>query len=284
MTANAAGKSGNVRGGLLPAGRKADLVSYVTESGQVSVAELADRFGVSADTIRRDLDSLDAQGVVIRTHGGAVSTSLVPRADTGTDVRARLHPEAKRRIGEKAAEYVTDGASVIINGGTTTLEAVEHLRAKRLRIVTNNLLLPTRIAESSVDEIFFVGGPVRAASKTTVGPLSSALGTERAGDFGVHCDVALIGVGAVSVKQGFSTSDLAEAQLMRDMLHHADKVVVLADSWKFGRSLFARVGELDAADVVVTDEAPGADIAEALTAAGVSVQVVSERSAGGAAG
>ena len=124
----------------LPAGRKAELAAYVAEVGQVTVARLAKRFDVSADTIRRDLDQLDADGVLIRTHGGAVSLSAFPRPDTGLDVRARVQASAKDRIGALAAGLVPDGASLIVNAGTTTLAAARHLRDHRdLTIATNSL-------------------------------------------------------------------------------------------------------------------------------------------------
>ena len=90
----------------LPAGRKADLAAYVAEQGQVTVANLAERFDVSPDTIRRDLDALDADGVLIRTHGGAISPQAVPRPDTGVDVRLRLQTAAKDQIGALAAGLV----------------------------------------------------------------------------------------------------------------------------------------------------------------------------------
>src|SRR3954471_20120213 len=99
----------------LPAGRKADLAAFVGEVGQVTVANLAERFDVSPDTIRRDLDQLDADGVLIRTHGGAISLQAVPRPDTGLDVRLRLQTTAKDQIGALAAGLVEDGTALMIN-------------------------------------------------------------------------------------------------------------------------------------------------------------------------
>ena len=131
----------------LPAGRKADLAAYVAEMGQVTVSALADRFAVSSDTIRRDLDQLDAEGLLIRTHGGAVSTTTLPRPDTGLDIRMRLQIRAKESIGALAAGLVEDGSSLMLNGGTTVLALVRHLRYHRqLTIATNNLRIPFEIS------------------------------------------------------------------------------------------------------------------------------------------
>ncbi|MFF0739241.1 DeoR/GlpR family DNA-binding transcription regulator [Streptomyces sp. NPDC004111] len=273
------------RSGRLPAGRKADVLAYVNEHHQVSVAVLAGHFGVSADTVRRDLDELDSQGALIRTHGGAVSTSLVPDPDTGTEVRARLHAEDKQSIADAAAACIRDGASLFVNGGTTTLAVMRKLRQRRqLRVVTNNLLLPEAVVGGAVEELFLVGGPVRASAMTTTGPLASAFGLDCTQESGVEfrCDVALIGVGAVDAKGGFSTSHLAEAVLIDAMARHATTVIVVADSSKFGRTLFARIGALRMADVLVTDSAPSAELAEALAAEGVTVNVADALSPGAA--
>lgn len=233
----------------LPARRKAELATYVSSVGEVSVATLAGLFNVSTDTIRRDLDELDALGRVIRTHGGAVSVDMVPKTTTGVDVRKRLHAEEKNRVGRIAATLVHPDASIIINGGTTALALVEHLEpGLGLRIVTNNLQLPAVIAPGVADEIFVVGGPVRPCAQTTTGDLTTALGQKADASLLFQCDIAFIGVGAASSRQGLSTGNIAEAALMRQMIDHSDQVVILADSSKLGRGIFARIGPIELAD------------------------------------
>ena len=256
----------------LPARRKAELATYVSSVGEVSVATLAGLFNVSTDTIRRDLDELDALGRVIRTHGGAVSVDMVPKTTTGVDVRKRLHAEEKSRVGRIAATLVRPDASIIINGGTTALALVEHLEpGLGLRIVTNNLQLPAVIAPGVADEIFVVGGPVRPCAQTTTGDLTTALGQKADASLLFQCDIAFIGVGAMSSRQGLSTGNIAEATLMRQMIDHSDQVVILADSSKLGRGIFARIGPIELADVLVTDKAPDADLQESLDSHGIRV-------------
>lgn len=270
-TTTQGGGGSSSRGGQLPAHRKADLAAYVAKAGQVTVAELAERFSVSFDTVRRDLDELDSAGTVLRTHGGAVSPTLVPRTDTGLDVRSRLHAGEKSVIGRLAADLVDGDATLMINGGTTTLELAQNLPARSgLRIITNNLHLPSALPTGAAEEIFMVGGSVRVSAQATTGPLSSAFGIDRSDDFDVRCDLAFIGVGAVSAT-GYSTGNVTEAGLMREMMRRSDRVVVLADSSKLGRSVFARIGQLEVADVLVTDGTPDPELAQALDAAGVEV-------------
>ena len=254
----------------LPAGRKAELAAYVAELGEVTVARLAERFDVSADTIRRDLDQLDSDGVLIRSHGGAISLSAAPRPDTGLDVRARMQASAKDTIGALAAGLIPDGASLLINAGTTTLALTRHLRDHRnLTIATNSLAIPAEIAPKVFRDLYVFGGVVRLSAQATVGPVTFPV--MPGGDADIHCDFALISVGAVSQDRGFSTSNAGEAAMMSEMMARADEVIMLTDSSKFGRRLFAQVAELGRADRLVTDAAPPGDLSEALRTAGVAV-------------
>jgi DeoR family fructose operon transcriptional repressor len=255
----------------LPAGRKAEVASAVSELGQVTVTELADRFAVSVDTIRRDLDQLDAEGLVIRTRGGAMSLSAVPWHDTGLDDRSRLRPTEKDAIGQLAGTLVPDGAVLFINAGTTTLAAVRHLsRRRELIIATNNLRIPLEISPDCCRDLYVLGGQVRLSGAVAIGPVTFTnplTGTE----VDIRVDLALLGVGAVDAENGFSTSNLSEASMIAEMAARAKKVAVLADSTKFGKSLFAAIGGLSMADYLITNTAPDWLLAEALKAHNVEV-------------
>lgn len=247
----------------LPAGRKAQLAAYVAETGEVTVGALAERFGVSIDTIRRDLDQLSADGVLVRTYGGAVSQSTLSRVDRTVDARLTMEAREKEKIAVLAAALVEDGSVVMINSGTTTLAVARNLRNHRdLTVATNNLLVPAALPPTAVRDVYLFGGAVRTLTLATVGPVSfRAVG---GGELDISCDLALIGVGAVSATAGFTTSNLAEAGMMREMISRATRVAILADSSKFGRRLFAQVSELGGADYLVTDSIPPPDLVEAL--------------------
>lgn len=263
----------------LPAGRKAEIAAYVAEAEQVTVAALAAHFGVSADTIRRDLDQLDSVGLLARTHGGAVSLSAIVATEKKLDVRMQLHTAAKETIGALAATLVKNGSVVMINAGTTTLSLARHLRDHReLTIATNNLRIPAEISPKAISDLYLFGGSVRLGGQSTIGPVSFQFpGTT--GNLELRCDLALISVGAVSAEGGYSTSNVAEAVMMGDMISRASRVAILADSSKFGRPLFAQVADLGRADYLVTDSAPPADLAVALQRQGVRV-ILPSREAG----
>ena len=254
----------------LPAGRKTDVAKYVVARGQVTVTALAEHFAVSADTIRRDLDQLDSEGVIIRTHGGAMSNSAIPWHDTGLDDRSRLQPDQKEQIGLTAAELVEDGSVLFINGGTTTLALVKHLsRRRELIIATNSLRVPAEISADACRDLYVIGGHVRLSGQVTVGPVvfaSPVSGVET----DIRVDLALLGVGAIDAG-GISTSNLAEAAMLAQMASRARKVAVLADSTKLDRRLFATIGGLEIADYLVTSTAPTGALGKALAKSSVEV-------------
>ena len=254
----------------LPAGRKAELAAFVADIGQVTVGELAERFGVSIDTVRRDLDQLSADGVLVRTYGGAVSLSTISRTDRAVDQRLTLQEQEKEKIATLAAALVQDGSTIMINGGTTTLALARELRQHRdLTVATNNLLVPGALPPTAIRDIYFFGGAVRSLTLATIGPVSFR--ANGGAELDISCDLALIGVGAVSADAGYTTSNLAEAAMMKEMISRAARVAVLADSSKFGRRLFAQVSELNAADYLITDTMPPPDLTDALAASEVEV-------------
>ena len=248
----------------LPAGRRADLAEFVSTNGQVTVAALAERYGVSIDTIRRDLDQLDAEGVLVRTHGGAVSATATPRTDRGLDVRLHMQTAEKEKIAELAAGLVADGSVIMLNAGTTTLAVARALRNHReLTIATNNLRIPAEISSKVFRDLYVFGGSVRSITQATTGPISFKV-SSGGGEIDLQCDLALIAVGAVSPTGGYSTSNLGDAAMMAEMMSRASRVAVLADSSKFNRRLFAQVADLGRADYFITDARPPADLEEAL--------------------
>lgn len=259
------GKINNEEGSLLrrlPAGRKADLAAFIYEHGQVAVSELAEHFSVSADTIRRDLDDLDSENIIIRTHGGAISPNIVPKPDTGIDVRLRVQTSKKDLIGAIAASLIQDNSVVIMNAGTTILAVARHLSNHNgLTIATNNLQLTKDLQPKCYRALHIFGGSVLHTSQATIGPVSfQALG---GGDVDIQCNLALIAVGGISI-DGFSVSNLAEASMLKEMMNKSEKVAILADSTKNGARLFAQLADLGRADYFITDSNPPADLSEAL--------------------
>jgi len=254
----------------LPAGRQAEVAAYVSSVGEVTVADLAERFGVSMDTVRRDLDRLHADGVLVRTHGGAMGAANHARPDRAFAERMMLQADTKEAMGRAAARLVTDHSAVVIGSGTTALAVARNLDQHRdLIVVTNNLLLPGALPRDAVRDVYMLGGGVRISAQATVGPV--VFGAATRSERSIRCDLAVVGVGGVDAELGVSTSHVGEAQMMAEMMHISRRVAVLADSTKFDQVLFSQIAPLDAIDYLVTDEEPPAGLAAALADAGVEV-------------
>lgn len=245
------GAQRSARDGSLPARRREDLLEIVHQSGQATVVELAERFDVSADTVRRDIDYLVEQGLLARTHGGAVPPSSRATANTPLDRRMQLDQEVKRAIGQTAARLITDGETIIVNGGTTTLAFAAALAGRRdLTVVTNSLVLPGSLPTEAIRDVYLLGGSIWMDSMTTVGPVRFP-GSTGGGSHAISADVAVIGVGGISVETGLSTSNLPEAQMMRDMIAGAARLIVVADRSKVDHTAFAQICTLDRIDQLI---------------------------------
>lgn len=247
---------------LYPARRRAEMLEFLRERGQASIHELSSEFGVSEDTIRRDVETLASQGSVDRTHGG-VTISPEDGRNTVIPFGKRIDSQsaAKDEIARAAASLIEEGQSVIINGGTTTLALAKHLATKRgITVVTNNLPLLPELYTRGVREIYVLGGSYRLRSQVTVGPvvLSDGTGKPRS----IHADWAIIGVGGLSEEGTVWTSSLPEAGMMRAMMDCASKSMLLADSTKFGKREFAEVCELSASTTLITERRPSSSLCE----------------------
>jgi DeoR/GlpR family transcriptional regulator of sugar metabolism len=261
---------------LYPARRRAEMLEFLRERGQASIHELSSEFGVSEDTVRRDVEMLAEQGSVDRTHGG-VTISPEDRRNTAIPFGKRIDSQsaAKDEIARAAASLIEEGQSVIINGGTTTLALAKHLATKRgVTVVTNNLPLLPELYTRGVREIYVLGGSYRLRSQVTIGPvvLSDGTGKPRS----IHADWAIIGVGGLSEDGTVWTSSLPEAGMMRAMMDCASKSMLLADSTKFAKREFAEVCELSESTTLITEQRPSSSLCEHALEVGARVIVTAE--------
>jgi len=251
----------------LPAKRRSDIARLAKQLGQITVTDMSARFEVSLDTIRRDLDILADQGLILRTHGGAVPSESMAAADSPFEQRISARQDAKERIGRAAAKLVAPGETLIVNGGSTAVAFAASLGdLTRLTIVTNNLGLPSAFPASAVANLYLLGGEIRSGAHITLGPVGF-VGTRQ-----IAADTAVIGIGGIT-EDGCSTSRIEEASMIAAMIAAARRTIVIADSAKFGRTGFAVIAPLDKIDVLVTDAEPSGKLREALDAAGVRLVI-----------
>jgi DeoR family glycerol-3-phosphate regulon repressor len=257
-------------GRLIGRVRKERIARMIRERGFMSSAALAEAFGVSEMTARRDLAELEARGLVQRTHGGAVSgpetAGVEAPREPFFDERRQHNHEAKSRIARAAAGLVRPMQAVALDVGTTTY-ALARLLAPRegLRIVTSNLRVAA-LCQPGGAEVYALGGRVRPKEMSLCGPIA----VEQARK--LWFDVAFIGVSAVS-ESGIFDYAVEETEMKQVLAERATRRIVLADSSKFGGRSLVAIGGLDSLDVLVTDAVPPAALAAALDAAGVEVLV-----------
>ena len=252
------------------AARLTAILDLLAAQGEVSVEQLVDRFGASAATTRRDLDSLAERRLLTRTHGGAVAQSVA--YELPIRYKSHLGTGAKEQIAVLAAELVSPGDVVGLSGGTTTtaiataLAARDDLGAEGLTVVTNAVNIAAQLAMRPEFKVVVTGGAIHARSFELVGPFAEQLLR------GIRLDIAFIGVNGLSAAEGATTHDEAEAAVNRMMAERAARAVVVADASKLGRASFAHVGGPTLFPLVLTDAGVADADRTALADAGFEVR------------
>ena len=251
---------------MLKADRLAAILARVGSHGSIDIATAAGDLEVSVATLRRDLQALHEQGLVVRTHGGAVAGGV----DVELPLRFReaRHQPEKSAIGRVAASLVPDGSVVGMTGGTTVAAVARCLMTRAdITIVTNALNIASELVLRPNLRIFVVGGAARHASYELVGPAAETV-LDR-----YHFVVCFIGVDGLTVSEGCSTHDEMEAHTDYAFIHRTRRTVVVADGSKLGITTFARICTVDEVSDLVTDPSADPEELAALRSHGVNVLV-----------
>lgn len=249
-----------------PERHKAILARLEAEQ-KVLVHQLCKEFSVSPATIRNDLNELEAQGLLRRTHGGAIPLSRTGLELT-TEQKAVRRMEEKRAIAACAATMVENGETLAIDTGTTTLELARCLLERTgLTVVTNDMKIASLFEEQSDASILFIGGLVRRGFHCTTGPMAVQGMAE------LRVDRCFMATNGLTVRSGMTTPDIGHAQVKRQLLHMGSQVVLLCDSEKIGRDSFAVVDGLESIDVLITDERLRPELRAELEEAGLDIRI-----------
>lgn len=250
--------------------RQADIVALARDNGRLDVDRLASRFGVTPQTIRKDLNELCDQGVLQRYHGGAMLPSGV--ANLAYESRRQLATDAKRRIGLKAAELIPNDCSLLINIGTTTEQVAMALRShKGLMVITNNMNVVNILQGYTEIEVIVAGGVLRHSDGGIVG--------EPAVDFlrQFKVDYAIIGTSAIDEDGSLLDYDYREVEVSRKIVESSRRAILVADSLKYGRSAPVRIGHLSDIDHFVTDAPPPEQLQRICAENQVAVDIAVEK-------
>ena len=250
--------------GFIPADRQKRIQRLLQERGVVKVTDLSSMLGVSEITIRRDLDVLERNGDLERTHGGAVYNQRM-RIEPRYAQKDAIHREEKEAIGRAAAKLVEAGDTLLINSGSTTKQVIRSLKMSKARIITSNLGAVIEAQESEM-ELILIGGLLRSQSNSLVGSLAT-LSLQQ-----VYGSKAFIGVDGLSVKYGLTTPILEEAEIAREMIRRTPgPVIVVADHSKLSVVSNFMTAPIDQVDMLVTDQGLSNELREELEKIGIKV-------------
>lgn len=235
---------------MLAAERRNHILEKLHEEKKVVVSELSHLFGVSEETIRRDLERLEKEGLAAKSYGGAVLNENI-HMDYPTNVRKKQNVEGKKIIADLAAGLIHDGDHIMLDASSTVAFVAKALKKKRnLTVVTNSIEAILEFSDMADWTVLSSGGRLKGSYLALVG----ARAVE--GVTGYHADKAVISCKALHASQGFSDSNDELAQVKRAMLSASGECILAVDSTKLNRLAFARIGNLRDIDILVTDRRP----------------------------
>ena len=252
-------------------GRRQQLSEFLARRGFADLSVLVAELGVSESTVRRDLSQLEEEGIIRRTHGGAVFVSDRFSA-LNYATRESAEVEAKQGIGQAAAALIEDGETVMLDGGTTTFQVARCLLTRSLQVVTNSLPIANLLGSAASIELIFVGGYIYPRTGVALGPVArQALAS-------MHFSKVFMGAAGLT-EDALYNANVLMVEAEEQMMTAADQVIVLADHSKFGKRSLARLCGWERINTVVTD----ADLSErwqaAVKAAGAELILAPAREA-----
>lgn len=253
----------------IPAERQKKMMEYIEAHTSAQIHELAERFHVSEATVRRDLDELDQQGALRRTHGGAIKIDRSTSYESMYSEKIGLMLDEKHRIADYASSLVHSGDTVLIDSGTTTFfiaQALSH--HENLTIITNDLYIAYQTPLHPSSTLIVTGGTRRHDRQELVGTITENFIRD------AHVDLAFIGVDGIDLTGGATNANFAEVGVKRLMLHSAARSVIAADHSKFGRVALARICDLKDVSLLITDNGIDGDMLNRLKKLNVVVETV----------
>jgi DeoR/GlpR family transcriptional regulator of sugar metabolism len=250
---------------LLKSERQSRIRKLLEENGQVTVPEISQVFSVSEVTIRRDLEEMDLQGKLRRTHGGAISMHSPSTADVILE-RFDEQSNEKQRIGRVAAQSLRDYETVFLGSGSTVLEIARHIPAdKRLTVITNSLPVVNELARHPYINMIIIGGSFRKDEQSFTGYVTEQSLRE------FRADRVFMGIRSIDPSQGLTNEYFPESSIARELFNIAPKVIVVADRSKFGRVSPVFVAPVTAIHQLFTDSGAPQAMVSAIQSLGIPV-------------
>lgn len=253
---------------MLQAERRNHIIEALNRDGKVVIEDLAKALNVSEMTIRRDLQYLEENKLITRTHGGAVLHNLLIEEIPYTK-KAEENIEQKQKIGAYASSLVEEGDVIILDAGTTNMEIAKGIIGiKNIKVITNDLMIGAFLSKYDGIEVYCSGGVIQKATGACLGA--------NAVEFlqSIHADIAFLGASCIDIKKGITTPSIDKAQWKKEVIKSAERAILVADSLKFGKASFAKICPLSEFDLIITDIGLDEDTQQGLEELDVDVKYV----------
>lgn len=253
---------------MLPVARRAKLLAELNRAGSLSTDDLAERLGVSGETIRRDIALLENEGQLARVHGGAMTlpAAALVKSEEPYDVRQDEHRDAKARVGQAAVTLIKNGDMIALDVGTTSLQIAKALPSDFHGVVaTPCLLVAAELAGRPGMEVLLSGGLVRGGDMACSNSQAVAFFRD------LNIDIAFLSAGGLTARNGLTDFYREEVATRREMLRSAERAYIAADASKVGKVAPYRVCDLGDVDGLITDTAPTEALAHELVRQGVQL-------------
>ena len=235
---------------MLAIERRREILSRLAANGKVIVTELARDFGVTEETIRRDLEKLDNEGLASKTYGGAVSKHS-PTLDLPYNVRESVNVEAKQRIADKICSLISDGERIMLDSSSTALYVVKKIKEiKNLTIITNSVKILLELADKQDWTVLSTGGILKKGALSLTGSSAEKMISS------YHVDTAICSCKGIDMSLGITDSNESDCLIKQAMINAAERKILALDSEKFDKKSFVKVCSTDDLDVIVTDTEP----------------------------
>ena len=250
---------------MLAIERRKEILTRLEAEGKVLVSELAKSFSVTEETIRRDLEKLDREGLASKTYGGAVSKHTAT-LDLPYKIRIGVNVEEKQRIADRVADMISDGERIMLDSSSTAIYIIKKLKEKKnLTVITNSVVILLELADKSDWTVLSTGGNLKEGALSLTG--SSAEKMIRS----YHVDTAICSCKGVDMEIGVTDSNEKDSLIKQAMFASAERRILAADTLKLGKKSFVRVCEFEDIDVLATDDKPQDNWCEFCKKSGVDI-------------
>lgn len=250
---------------MLAIERKSAILARLSAEGKVIVSDLSREFGVSEETIRRDIEKLAKEGMATKTYGGAVS-NVSPSSDLPYNIRKRVNVELKQFIADVVAEMINDGDRIMLDASSTAIYVTRRIKSKKnITVITNSVEILLELADKTGWTVLSTGGSLKEGAFSLVGASAEKMIHDH------HVDFAICSAKGIEPKMGITDSNEKDAEMKQAIFAAADKKVLVIDSTKFDRKSFVKVCDIGDVDYIVTDSEPDENWKTVIRDAGVTL-------------